>query len=59
MKNLCIASSQMSNMSYSHGTLKRVGELYTESLGGLVVKFWNVYGIEKDHIKHSNHRFYP
>ena len=46
------ASSQMSNMSYSpYGTLKRVGELYTESLGGLVVKFWNVYGIEKDHDK--------
>ena len=39
-------------MSYSpYGTLKRVGELYTESLGGLVVKFWNVYGIEKDHDK--------
>ena len=43
------ASSQMSNMSYSpYGTLKRVGELYTETLGGLIVKFWNVYGIEKD-----------
>jgi len=42
----------MSNMSYSpYGTLKRLGELYTESLGGLVVKFWNVYGIEKDHDK--------
>ena len=46
------ASPQMSNMSYSpYGTLKRVGELYTESLGGLIVKFWNVYGIEKDHKK--------
>ena len=46
------ASSQMSNMSYSpYGTLKRVGELYTETLGGLIVKFWNVYGIEKDHDK--------
>ena len=43
------ASSQMSNMSHSpYGTLKRVGELYTETLGGLIVKFWNVYGIEKD-----------
>ena len=39
-------------MSYSpYGTLKRVGELYTETLGGLIVKFWNVYGIEKDHDK--------
>jgi len=48
-KPFIFASSQMSNMSYSpYGTLKRLGELYTESLGGLVVKFWNVYGIEKD-----------
>ena len=51
-KPFIFASSQMSNMSYSpYGTLKRLGELYTESLGGLVVKFWNVYGIEKDHDK--------
>ena len=51
-KPFIFASSQMSNMSYSpYGTLKRVGELYTESLGGLIVKFWNVYGIEKDHDK--------
>ena len=43
------ASSQMSNMSYSpYGVLKRVGELNTQTLKGLVVKFWNVYGIEKD-----------
>ena len=46
------ASSQMSNMSYSpYGVLKNVGELYTKSLGGLIVKFWNVYGIEKNHEK--------
>ena len=51
-KPFIFASSQMSNMSYSpYGTLKRLGELYTESLGGLIVKFWNVYGIEKDHNK--------
>jgi len=43
------ASSQMSNMSYSpYGVMKRVGELYTKSLSGLIVKFWNVYGIEKN-----------
>lgn len=43
------ASSQMSNMSHSpYGTLKRVGELYTQTLKGLTVKFWNVYGIEHD-----------
>ena len=46
------ASSQMSNMSHSpYGTLKRVGELYTQTLKGLTVKFWNVYGIENDHEK--------
>ena len=43
------ASSQMSNMSYSpYGVMKRVGELYTKSLKGVIVKFWNVFGIEKD-----------
>ena len=51
-KPFVFASSQMSNMSYSpYGVMKRVGELYTKSLGGLIVKFWNVYGIEKDHDK--------
>ena len=48
-KPFIFASSQMSNMSHSpYGVLKRVGELYTHTLKGLVVKFWNVYGIEKD-----------
>ena len=43
------ASSQMSNMGYSpYGVMKRVGELYTRSLNGSIVKFWNVFGIEKD-----------
>ena len=51
-KPFVFASSQMSSMSYSpYGVLKRVGELYTKSLNGLIVKFWNVYGIEKDMAK--------
>ncbi len=51
-KKFVFASSQMSNMSYSpYGVLKNVGELYTKSLNGLIVKFWNVYGVEKDHEK--------
>jgi nucleoside-diphosphate-sugar epimerase len=51
-KRFIFASSQMSNMSYSpYGVLKNVGELYTKSLKGLIVKFWNVYGIERDHEK--------
>ena len=48
-KPFVFASSQMSNMSYSpYGVMKRVGELHTTALKGLTVKFWNVYGIEKD-----------
>jgi len=48
-KPFIFASSQMSNMSYSpYGVMKRVGELYTKSLNGLIVKFWNVFGIETD-----------
>jgi nucleoside-diphosphate-sugar epimerase len=51
-KKFVFASSQMSNMNYSpYGVLKNVGELYTKSLNGLIVKFWNVYGIEKDYEK--------
>lgn len=48
-KPFIFASSQMANMSYSsYGRMKSVGESYTEILGGLVVKFWNVYGLEHD-----------
>lgn len=51
-KKFIFASSQMSNMSYStYGVLKRLGECYTETLGGLSVKFWNVYGEEYDEDK--------
>ena len=42
----------MSNMDFSpYGTLKRLGEDTTKSLNSLYVKFWNVYGIEKDEEK--------
>jgi nucleoside-diphosphate-sugar epimerase len=38
-------SSQMSEMNHSsYGTLKRIGEKYTNSLNGKTIKFWNVYG---------------
>src|SRR6516225_2035050 len=48
-KPFIFASSQMSNMSYSsYGILKALGEYYTKSLKGLIVKFWNVYGVEHD-----------
>lgn len=46
-KPFIFASSQMSSMTYSpYGVTKKIGELYSNSLEGLVVKFWNVYGVE-------------
>lgn len=48
-KKFVFASSQMSNMSHSpYGVMKRVGEMHTRALDGLIVKFWNVYGIENN-----------
>jgi nucleoside-diphosphate-sugar epimerase len=48
-KPFIFASSQMSNMSFSpYGLLKALGEAYTRSLNGVIVKFWNVYGVERD-----------
>ena len=48
-KKFIFASSQMSNMDFSpYGTLKRLGEDVTKSLNAVYVKFWNVYGIEKE-----------
>ena len=48
-KPFLFTSSQMSNMTYSnYGILKNLGEKYSQILDGLVVKFWNVYGIEHD-----------
>jgi nucleoside-diphosphate-sugar epimerase len=48
-KPFIFASSQMSNMSYSpYGVLKLLGEYYTKSLNGVIVKFWNVYGPERN-----------
>ena len=53
-KKFIFASSQMSNMDFSpYGTLKRLGENITNSLNAVYVKFWNVYGIEKD--KNKSH----
>lgn len=48
-KKFIFATSQMSNMVYSsYGVLKKIGENITKSLGGISVRFWNVYGIEED-----------
>lgn len=51
-KPFMFASSQMSELAYSnYGLLKNIGEKITKSLNGLVVRFWNVYGYEKDESK--------
>ncbi len=48
-KPFIFASSQMSTMSFSnYGILKNLGEKITMALGGKIVKFWNVYGLERD-----------
>ena len=46
-KKFIFASSTMYNMSHVYGTLKSLGEQYTSKLGGLSVRFWNVYGPEE------------
>jgi nucleoside-diphosphate-sugar epimerase len=46
-KKFIFASSTMYNMNHVYGTLKKLGEEYTSKLGGLSVRFWNVYGPEK------------
>jgi nucleoside-diphosphate-sugar epimerase len=46
------ASSQMAYMqNSSYGSLKRLGEKMAIDHGGVITRFWNVYGIEKDHTK--------
>jgi nucleoside-diphosphate-sugar epimerase len=47
------SSSQMADLTNSeYGILKKIGEKYTYSLdNGKIVRFWNVYGVEKDPLK--------
>lgn len=51
-KPFIFASSVMAEMPWSpYGNLKRVGEHFTESLGGISTRFWNIYGPESDELK--------
>lgn len=51
-KPFIFASSQMADINgSSYGMLKKIGEDITKQLGGLLVRFWNVYGYEKDEEK--------
>ena len=46
------ASSQMTDMDHSsYGALKIIGEYYTKSLDGMLIKFWNIYGKEEHSVK--------
>ena len=45
-KRFVFASSTMSNMNVAYGALKMVGEHYTTVLGGVVARFWNIYGLQ-------------
>ena len=46
------ASSAMTEMPWSpYGNLKKLGEHFTESVGGISTRFWNVYGPEHDELK--------
>jgi len=51
------ASSTMAEnaLESSYGCLKKLGEYFTKSLNGIVVKFWNVYGIDRHPDKERNH----
>lgn len=47
-KPFIFTSSQMADMAHStYGSTKIVGEKYTEMLGGIYVRLWNVYGFER------------
>lgn len=51
-KPFIFASSTMTGMPWSsYGNLKKLGEHFTESLGGITARFWNVYGPEHDELK--------
>ena len=43
--------SNVGNGIFPIWIMQRIGEHYSKVLNGLVVKFWNVYGIEKDENK--------
>lgn len=48
-KPFIFSSSQMASMSHSsYGLTKHLAEKIVEILNGITVKFWNVYGPEKD-----------
>tara|TARA_E500000178_G_scaffold329136_1_gene359754 strand:+ start:22 stop:852 length:831 start_codon:yes stop_codon:yes gene_type:complete len=48
-KPFIFASSQMASMSHSsYGITKAVAEKIVKAINGITVKFWNVYGLERN-----------
>lgn len=48
-------SSQQVNQANAYGVSKRIGEIWTKLLGGVIVRLWNLYGdmeldIERSHV---------
>ena len=37
-------SSQQANLSNAYGVSKRMGEIWSKLLGGVIVRLWNIYG---------------
>lgn len=51
-KKFIFASSEMAlDINSPYGVLKALGEDFTKSLGGIFVRFWNVFDYEKDKSK--------
>lgn len=51
-KPFIFASTQLvEEKDSTYGILKKIGEKYTFALDGLVVRLWNVYGLEEQSIK--------
>ena len=48
-KPFLFTSTCMASMSWSpYGSLKLIGEHYSRSLNGIIVRLWNIYGQEKN-----------
>lgn len=43
------ASSQLSEEATVYGATKRLGEIWTELIGGVSVRIWNAYGVLEEH----------
>lgn len=53
-KPFIFASNHIVNdINSIHANIKKIGERYTESLGGISVRFWNLYGLQRNEKKYN------